>query len=500
MRGLLMVLILLVTAIEFPAAAVTHAVLPLKGIPKTVALDNLVQVDEAYVGDLLAEGLFDIGEGFQINPVLAESVSWKGDGKILNIKLKEAVFSDGTKVTADDVTRNLLRCIKNAEEALSLALQNVDGYSDFASGKKQTLSGLKKISEHEIEIVTTSPSPLLPDALTFSNCYVIKGNGTDVLSSAIGTGAYRLQSRTDDKIVLQKRTDYHRENLGPDVVEFRATNSWGDFSKLKEWATLVTVEGDPGPDSNYNKFDSSNLGTYQLVFNNASAPFFNKSVRRAVSLALDFDLLAKELEWSKDRLQAGLFPFGMRGFKKRQGNRDAAQATRLLRKAGYSAKKPLTFTITIARSKLAETEAKIWPSVFVGVPIVVSVELVDQKALFDRRSAGTYQALRIAKMPGTVDGHRLLTSYLSHSKFNTPRSVLPDCDALIKGSLSIANIDARYEQYEKADSCLMSHSILVPLATIQPGFAFLRKPWVISRKSRYNLRPYNVYRWRPDGT
>ena len=481
------------------ALGATHAVLPLKGIPKKIALDNLVQVDEAYVGDLIAEGLFDIGEGFQINPVLAESVSWKNDGKTLNIKLKKASFSDGQIVTVDDVTRNLLRCIKHAEEALSLALLNIEGYLEFVSGKRATLAGLKKISDRELEIVSTSPSPLLPDALTFSNCHIIKGSGTDLLSGALGTGAYRIDSRTSDKITLAKRTDYHRENLGPDAIEFRPTDTWGNFDALKSWATLITMEGEPGNAPDFNKFESSQLGTYQLIFNNARAPFNKEQVRQAIVAALDFHLLAAELGWSKERLQAGLFPFGMRGFKKREVNRDVAKATQILKQNGYTEKNPLRFTITIAKSQLAELEQKVWPRVFAGAPIVATVELLDQKSLFDRRSAGTYEALRVAKMPGSVDGHRLLTSYLSHSKFNTPRSVLPDCDKLIKASLSIANIDARYEQYERADACLMSHVTLIPLATIQPGYALLKKPWAINRESRYNLRPYNVYRWRPDG-
>lgn len=478
------------------ASADELAVLPLKALPRRVAIDDMVMADEGFVADLISEGLFDIGEGFEVDRVLVDSVSWRKEGRVLRIQLKRALFSDGTEVRADDVMRTLHRCIKNAEEALSFALKNIDGFEEFVSGKSAVLRGLKKISDRELEIETTEPSPLLPDALAFHACGVIKGASTDLLGGAIGTGAYKLESADADRIVLRKRKDYHRESTGPEVVEFRSTNHWGSYAELKDWATVIKVEGDPGITPGFERFENAELGSYQLAFNNSSGPFSDVRVRRAVAAALDIETLSDKLHWRKDRLQGGLFPFGMRGFKHRAARRDTALATRLLKEAGYSERRPLKFTITTARSKLSAAEAGAWPRAFPGVPIRVSLEVLEQKELVDRRRRGAFEALRIVKLPGTVDGHRLLTSYLTHSKFNTPRGNTPECDVIIKGSLGIADIDARYKEYEKADACLMARQILVPLASVQPGYVLLKRPWMLTRKSRYTRMPYSVYWWR----
>ena len=140
-----------------------------------------------------------------------------------------------------------------------------------------------------------------------------------------------------------------RSKIGPNVAIFRQTEDFGRFERLKSWVTMATVDYDPkaaGPE-----FDSvgySELGSHQLIFNNAKTPFNRASVRRAVALALDYAKLATNLGWSPDTLQAGLVPLGMTGFKKREIGDHAAQlseARKLLKEAGYTERHPLRFTI-----------------------------------------------------------------------------------------------------------------------------------------------------------
>lgn len=248
----------------------------------------------------------------------------------------------------------------------------------------------------------------------------------------------------------------------------------------------------------FNQFEYARLGFYQLVLNNSRPPFNSEKVRKAIELGLDFDALAKGVGWKPEYLQAGFFPYGMRGFRQRAQGRNVAEANKLLASAGYSAANPLKFTITMAKAKTSEHEATIWPHVFEGAWIKPVVELVDQNVLVDRRNAATFDALRIYKVPGSVDGDRLLSSYLTNSQYNTPRSVTRDCDKLIKAALQVVDVDERYHEYEKADACLMGHTILIPLASFQPGLALVRKPWALMRKNRYNLRPYDVQMWSSD--
>ena len=479
------------------AADLDRAVLPVKAIPTKISVDELRQMDEARIANLLAEPLFDLSPSFELIPVLAESVAWRDRGKTLHISLKHAVFSDGTAVRSDDVIRALSRCVRAADRSLAFTLQNIDGFQPFISGKAKTLLGLERTSDSEMDIHLASPSPLLPDSLTFENCAIIKGP-SDLLAGGLGTGPYQLESANATSIVLRKRAQYHSANAGPERVEYRATDDWGNYSRLKDWATLILTEDDPGQTPDYNKIENSDLGGYMLMFNNARGPFSDERLREAVSISADLDLLAKGMGWSKERLQSGLFPFGMRGFQLRNPRRDIVRAKKLLAAAGYSDGKPLTFEIFIAKTKTAAKEAELWPSAFSGVPIRASVAVVPQGEIVDRTKNGDFQALRVIKFPGSVDGHRLLVSFYTGSTYNTPRAHQPRCDALIRDALSIADVDTRYAKYAQADECLMSHHILLPLSTVQPGFVLLRKPWSTTSQNRYYVRPYHVHWWKHD--
>lgn len=478
------------------AHATETVILPLKAVPIKISIEKMVQVDETYVAGMIGEGLFNIGEGFEIIPVLAEKVSWSNDGKVLNIKLRaNASFSDGSKVTANSVLYSLHKCIKRSESALSLALESIQGFESFKNGQSKSISGLVEISESELEIRTIKRSPLLPDTLTFNNCFIFKGNAEDILKDAIGTGPYTVKRATADGISLQRRANYYRPFYGPERVEFRATNDWGNFSSLKNWASLILTESDQGIDINFSRAESSEMGTYQLVFNNSKPPFNQKLVRQAIENGIDFSMMAEAMNWSKERMQSSLFPFGMRGFRQRALKRNIDLSRRQLAKSGYNEQKPLHFTIFISKSPVAEIEKNVWPGAFSKLPIKVNVVLLEQSEFVKVRNSGNYDAVRVIKFPGTVDGNRLLASYISGSPYNTARSNLPKCDDLIRKSSQNDSPDDRYRSYLNAEKCLLSEVILIPLATTQAGFAYFKKPWITTRKNRYSLLPYDLRWW-----
>lgn len=135
----------------------------------------------------------------------------------------------------------------------------------------------------------------------------------------------------------------------------------------------------------------------------------------------------------------------MRGFKPRRAKRNLLKAGSILRAAGFTESRPLKFTILVARTDALPAEPAAWSRAFSGT-----------------------------------------------------RASAPDCDAMTLKALSLTDIDARNAQYGKADECLMSHHVLLPLASLEPRYALIRKPWSFMRKSRYNLSPYSVSLWKRD--
>lgn len=474
------------------------AYLPVKAIPSALPVDRLVQVSDSHIADLVAEGLFGVTEGVQNSPHLALRAAWVESGRLLRIELRRATYSDGTPVTPASVIAALERCMLSLEHEVTFALREVDGYQEFKARRAEHVRGMREAFGNSIEVRTVRPAPLLINDLSDANCRILKPgpSGTiDLLQGAVGTGPYVLTGREATEVTLTRRENYYGRNRGPEHVVFRQTNHMGDFSKLRDWSSLIVTEADPGETAAFNKFEFAELGTYQLIPNHSRPPFNKLAVRQALEAAIDFDRLARGMNWSRDRLQAGIFPFGMRGFRKRERLRDLDRAIQLLAREGYTDANPLKFTITISKSAISEREVRVWPSVFEGAPIEARVELLPHAELVKKRNAAEFEALRIIKYPGRSEAQRLLAAYLSTSKWNTPRAQLPECDKLISRVLQTGDAEQRQRIYLLANDCLMLNALLVPLSSIQPGVVLVRKPWRLNRSNPYLLYPYLVSDW-----
>src|SRR5205085_42525 len=64
---------------------------------------------EGIVCGLLYDGLVNFGNGTDIQPALAEKWEISSDGKVYTFHLRDAVFSNGKRVTADDVRYSFTR-------------------------------------------------------------------------------------------------------------------------------------------------------------------------------------------------------------------------------------------------------------------------------------------------------------------------------------------------------------------------------------------------------
>src|SRR5690349_11746029 len=71
--------------------------LPLKALPQSLRVDNLVQVTDSHIANLVVEGLFGIGDGTSqtAGQYLSARSTWLEPGRHLRIELRKASFSDG---------------------------------------------------------------------------------------------------------------------------------------------------------------------------------------------------------------------------------------------------------------------------------------------------------------------------------------------------------------------------------------------------------------------
>ena len=100
-----------------------------------------------------------------------------------------------------------------------------------------------------------------------------------VVNGAIGTGPYVLKEKTRaTQLFLAKKL----EVSGPGEIRFLATNSFGNFEKLKGAMDLILVNSEIGEVPNFNKHRYSRFGNWQFSFNNQSHPFSDSRLRESI--------------------------------------------------------------------------------------------------------------------------------------------------------------------------------------------------------------------------
>ena len=133
--------------------------------------------------------IFDsiVGRDERLQPIPSLAVSWlQLDPLTWRFKFREGVtFHDGSPFSADDAAASIERA----------KLSNRDGsYTAYV----QYVKTMRVIDDRTLDVVTSTPDPLLPNRLT--NIFVVKRSSLsqaqevfDSGAAAVGTGPYRFQ-------------------------------------------------------------------------------------------------------------------------------------------------------------------------------------------------------------------------------------------------------------------------------------------------------------------
>ena len=162
--------------------------------------------------------------------------------------------------------------------------------------KSNELSGVTVHSDHKLEIQLSEPLSIYPALLTDYKTGITRAtaeNG-DSGSAPIGTGAFRLSSYGDDRIILERNQEYWKGTLAAlDQVEFRAGLSASQIASglrsgnidlardllpedLEEFLRDARFRG--------GLVEAPRKNIYFVLFNSATSPVGRKlEVRRALS-------------------------------------------------------------------------------------------------------------------------------------------------------------------------------------------------------------------------
>ncbi len=228
---------------------------------------------QAAVGALLYEKLFQLDEHFALQPVLAQSCTYDAAERTYTLTLRGGVtFSDGSPLTARDVSASLERARQSQRYAARLA--------EVSSIRVQGDTVLIAMST---DLATLAWRLDIP---------IVKA-GTEDRTAPVGTGPY-VFGKSDSGAYLERNTNWWQEKSLPlQRIELqhckdRDTMLYAFSSRELQLLPLdLTATGASGVSGSGDYTDTPTTVMQFLGFNTRRAPFDDAALRQAVSTAVD---------------------------------------------------------------------------------------------------------------------------------------------------------------------------------------------------------------------
>ena len=420
------------------------------------------------------------------NTVAGMAEKWESaDNKVWTFTLRDAKWSNGDPVTAEDFVFSMRRLTAPATAspyASYLADVKVANAQQITEGKaKPDTLGVKAIDAKTLEITLTEPVPYFPDTLIHTSVKPVNpkvvaqhGDKWTLPENFVGNGAYTLKSWTvNDKIVMERNPNYFDDaNTTINQATFLPISSaTTDMSRFKAGEIDVTYNDIPTEQFAALKQEmggqmkvSPYLCTYYFEFNHTKAPFDNEKVRKALSLTFDRDLFAEKIV-GRGETPAYMFTppaaQGMKAFepewKAWTMEKRVEEAKKLLAEAGYSASKPLKFELLYNTNenhrKNAVATAALWKEKLGFVEAVLNNK--EWKTYLDTRRTQKHQLSRGGWCADYNEASTFLNTFKSDSSSNYGKYRNPEFDSLMQQTLSpTVTPEQRGDLYRQAEAVL----------------------------------------------
>lgn len=440
----------------------------------------------------LLEGLVSTDANGHLVPAVAER--WENTNyKTWTFHLrKNAQWSDGSPVTAQDFVYSWQRLADpktGSPYASYLQYARIDNIDAILTGKKpaQTL-GVKAIDDKTLQVTLSEPVPYFVSMLSHTSMKPVKqsvvekfGDKWTLPQNYVGNGAYRLtQWVVNERIVLERSPSYWNNNKT--VIEqgtfLPLSSEVSDINRYRSGE--IDITNSAIPPNLYAKMKSEipeqlhvnpYLCTFYYEINNQRAPFTDERVRAAVKLTLDRDIIANKI-MGQGQIPAYSFTptfteggnFSQPAWAGWTQEKRSEEAKKLLAQAGFTAEKPLKFTLLYNTSdqnkQQAITAASMWKK---NLGAQVTLQNQEWKTSLQSRHEGQFDVARATWCGDYNEPSAFLNMLLSNSSNNTFFYKSPAFDALMASTLQAPDPAARSAIYQQAETLLDKDSALVPV-------------------------------------
>lgn len=437
------------------------------------------------------EGLYRLDKNNEPVEGMAEDVTISEDKKTYTFTLRDAQWSDGEPVTAEDFEYAWKRALnpktKSQYAYIMYPVKGAEAYNT-GDGKAEDV-GVKALDEKTLEVQLEEPIPYFESLLTFATFYpqrqdIVEEHGNKYATEVdkmVYNGPFVLSDWQHQKSYQLKKNDTYWDK---DVVKLDEIN----FSIVKETATGVNLfetgklDVATLSDDFVDKYADSDQvvevpesTTFYLQFNTEEEFFNNANIRKAFSMALDRSTITDKLRKDGSVPAAGLVPPVIQvegqSFRELSGNHiepkaNPEEAKKLLEKGleevGLDELPPVEL-IGYDHDQGKKEQEYMKEALESALGIKVKIQILPFEQKLDRESNGDFQFSFAGWGADYNDPMTFMDLMVTDGPYNRGGWSNEKFDALIKKSLSNPDFEERAKDLAEAEKILMDEMGLVPI-------------------------------------
>ena len=454
----------------------------------------------------LFETLLIIDQDNKVQPGQAEKYEVSPDGLTWTFTMRDGLkWSDGTELNAKDFEYTFKRIADTnvAAPYAETVIGMIEGYKDAIDSKNPEKLNVKASDDGKtLTIKLAYPCSYFDKIVAFGTMSpvqkaTVEKNGDSWATKPetyVCNGPYTITEWTpSEKIVCKKNENYKGGWDSSKIVNDKLTfllledssasytaYTGGTAQLIKDVPTeeIPTLKKDKKDEFNVDPI----LGTYYLSMNLNKAPFNNKNVRKALSLAIDRDYVANTVMQGTytpaynyvgtgvDDVETGKFlenskaANGGKTYISEDYKANLEEAKKALAEAGYPEGKGFpTITYSTNDTGYHKAVAEYLQQVYKDLGITMNIDIVDWSSFTPKRRAGEYEMARNGWVMDYNDASNMIELFVSTNGNNDGKYNNPAFDKAMNDS-KVADKTAHFAALHEAEKIVSEDYGFIPVA------------------------------------
>ena len=474
--------------------------------------------DNEIIGDLMV-GLMTLSP--EATPIPGMATHWEAsaDGLVWTFHLRDAQWSDGKPVTADDFVFSWRRILDPATAAAySYFLYVVKNAEAINAGKQPGTSlGARAVDARTFEVQLVHPAPYLLEMLTHTTTmplprHVVEPKGPQWArpGTYVGNGAFVLKKWVPNEYVLLEKNPrfYDADNVALQQVIFYPTADYNAAMQRFRAGELDFQDRFPEQQIAWIRKNIPEtihpvpqLITDIIAFNHKRKPFDDIRVREAINLALNREAITSRVLRAGHLPAYTVVPPGIANYPHTTALNFHAtpypqrleRARNLMQAAGYSATRRLetTYKIRAATPGIYRAIAASVQQMLAQIYVDISIIPNDMQVFYPAIQAHDFDIAQSGWVADFNDASNFLDLYRTGSGNNWGEYSNPAFDAMMDSAQADTSLESRGRKLAAAETIMLNDFAAAPIYY----WTSLNMIWPYVKGFKSNASDYHRSRW-----